>query len=99
LIGTSKIINDKTDENFIRALFSKKIQLALLYRASEHNFQLNNFISYVTTKEQHFVFLKVRRDEYLAVYSDKSWFSELQFKASKEAFLFSIHYKKKMNLY
>lgn len=32
-------------------------------------------------------------------YSDKSWFNDLQFKASKDAFLFSLHYKKKMNLY
>ena len=93
----SKIINKKEDENFIRSLFDKKFDLALLYRASEHNFSAEKFHEMCDNKGSTLCLFKSEHNNVFGGFSDKSWFSKITFKFSKKSFLFSMEYKKKLN--
>lgn len=92
----SKIIKKKEDENFIRSLFERKFDLALLYRASENNFSAEKFHENCDKKGSTLCLFKSEHGKIFGGFSDKSWFSKITFKFSKKSFLFSLEFKKKL---
>lgn len=75
--------------------FRKKFNLLFYIEHQNIIFQLNNFISYVTTKEQHFVFSKVQRDEYLVVIQINHGLVSYNLKPVKKHFYFQFIIKRK----
>jgi hypothetical protein len=96
---SSTIVTSIEDENFIRGLFDKKLDLGLLFRASKHGYDADTFHRLCDNRGPTLCIFKSDKNKIFGGFSDKSWFSQICFKASKNSFLFSVSSKKKLKLF
>jgi hypothetical protein len=99
LSENSTIITKLDQEQFVRDLFDKRIELGLLYRASRDGFEAKAFHQACDGRGPTICLFKSDKNKTFGGYSDKSWFSQICFKMSKGSFLFSVDNKKKLKLF
>ena len=99
LSENSAIVTHPDQETFIRGLFAKKMDLGLLFRASRDGFSAKSFHQACDNRGPTLCLFKSEKNKIFGGFADKSWFSNICFKLSKGAFLFSVDNKKKLKLF
>lgn len=96
IIDLSKILTQPVQENFIKSLFDKKIEIALIHRASDNEFEAEAFHRDCDDKAPTLCIFKSEKEKIFGGYSDKTWSSKITFKHSKDSFLFSLDHQKRL---
>lgn len=96
LTSLSKIVTQSVQENFVKSLFEKRVEFALLHRASENDFESEAFHRDCDNQGPTLCIFKSEKEKIFGGFSDKAWSSKIAFKHSKNSFLFSLDYQKKL---